>query len=408
MAIAQNALFKTYWKFHRSFIVKRILYLSFYFEPDLCAGSFRNTPLVKELAQQIEDEAYIDLITTIPNRYSSFKIEAQEREEIGNLRIYRIDIPAHKSGFIDQIKSFYAYYQAALREVKGKDYDLIIASSSRLFTAYLGYRIAKTNKAPLFLDIRDIFVDTINDVLNSWLARKIILPFLKYIEHRTFSSASHINLISEGFKGYFSKYTKPNYTFFTNGIDEVFINAEKEYVNSNSPKTIVYAGNIGEGQGLHKFVPEAAMQLGEDFKFIIIGDGGAKSKLIQAVEERNLKNVEFRDPVSRSQLLIEYKKASYLLMHLNDYEAFKKVLPSKVFELATFPQPMIAGVGGYAHQFVKENVSNSILFQPGGVNHFLEQLRSSKYYRADRTEFIEKYKRDRINQRMAKSMKQYL
>ena len=39
--------------------MKRITYLSFYFEPDLCAGSFRNTPLLKELSFQAKSQNII-------------------------------------------------------------------------------------------------------------------------------------------------------------------------------------------------------------------------------------------------------------------------------------------------------------------------------------------------------------
>ena len=73
-----------------------ILYLTFYFEPDLCAGSFRNTPLAMELSKQCGEDCHIDVVTTQPNRYSSFKVEAKTREDIGNMSIHRIDLPSHK------------------------------------------------------------------------------------------------------------------------------------------------------------------------------------------------------------------------------------------------------------------------------------------------------------------------
>jgi hypothetical protein len=93
--------------------MKRILYLTFYFEPDLCAGSFRNSPLVKELAKQVQGQAIIDVVTTLPNRYSSFKAEAQEFEERDNYNVYRVLIPKHQSGMKDQILSFKAFFEEA-------------------------------------------------------------------------------------------------------------------------------------------------------------------------------------------------------------------------------------------------------------------------------------------------------
>ena len=32
-------------------------------------------------------------------------------------------------------------------------------------------------------------------------------------------------------------------------------------------KLIIYAGNIGEGQGLHKIIPQTAKTLGKEFTF---------------------------------------------------------------------------------------------------------------------------------------------
>ena len=42
------------------------------------------------------------------------------------------------------------------------------------------------------------------------------------------------------------------------------------------------------------------------------------------------------NPVSRDELRIFYDQSDFLFLHLNDYQAFRKVLPSKIFELATF------------------------------------------------------------------------
>ena len=40
----------------------KILFLTFYFEPDLCAGSFRNTPLFRELLRQMNEKDWIHVV----------------------------------------------------------------------------------------------------------------------------------------------------------------------------------------------------------------------------------------------------------------------------------------------------------------------------------------------------------
>jgi glycosyltransferase involved in cell wall biosynthesis len=388
---------------------KRILFLSFYFEPDLCAGSFRNSPLAYELARQAQSiDVEIDVISTLPNRYSTYSAQAPEFEQRDNLTINRICIPSHQSGIKDQINSYRTYFSAANKLVKSKHYDMVYASSSRLFTAYLGYRIASKRKIPLYLDIRDIFVDTIKDVFPNPLVKKIVLPFMSFIENKTFSYASHINLISGGFRKYFQKFNVPAITEFTNGIDPVFLDATKAILSKeNRVRTILYAGNIGEGQGLHRIIPEAAKALGESFQFRIIGDGGAKFKLMNAID--GLSNVKLLPPVSREMLIEEYNAADFLFMHLNDYDAFKKVLPSKVFELGVFQKPLIAGVSGYSRSFVENNLPGSILIEPCNSIEFVQKVRQYNFGATlDRSIFIEKFRRDIINQKMADSILSYI
>ncbi len=386
-----------------------ILYLTFYFEPDLCAGSFRNSPLAKELSKQCGESSHIDVVTTQPNRYSSFKVEAKEREDIGNMSIHRIDLPSHKSGMIDQVRSFRKFFIEALKITKGKQYDLVFASSSRLFTAYLGYIIARRKRIPLYLDIRDIFVDTMNKVMKNKLIKSLLIHFLKLIEKRTFNYASHINLISAGFKPYFSKFKSPSYSYYTNGIDNIFIgNISQPLRHNDGDFTITYAGNIGEGQGLHKIIPQAAAGLGMRYQFKVIGDGGAKSMLVTELKRLGVTNVELLPPMSRDKLLEQYNNSDFLFLHLNDYEAFEKVLPSKIFELATFNKPVIAGVGGYANKFIYENVDNVILFNPCDADSMISKMKNYEYKNVERQEFIRKFSRDNINQEMARSILSYL
>ena len=392
--------------------MKRVVYLTFYYEPDLCAGSFRNTPLAIELAKQArEKDIIVDVYTTLPNRYSTFEQSAPEFEEIGNLRIHRISLPPHKSGMLDQVLSFKKFYSEVIKLNKNKRADLVFASSSRLFTAYLGYTIAKKSNAPLYLDIRDIFVDTISDVFKSKILKIGILPLLKLIENKTFSYAKHINLISGGFKSYFTKFSNTEFTFYTNGIDEEFLEAIPVVVKKDkigSKKSIVYAGNIGEGQGLHKVIPQAAKELGNDFEFLIIGDGGSKKLLQDEINILSINNVILEKPVNRRELHSIYRDADYLFIHLNDYPAFRKVLPSKIFELATFGKPIIAGVSGFAAEFIKNEVSNSFVFEPCNSKQLVEFLKMDTTSNTiERKEFKLKYRRSNINKLMAESILSY-
>ncbi|NDA64730.1 MAG: glycosyltransferase [Chitinophagia bacterium] len=216
-------------------------------------------------------------------------------------------------------------------------------------------------------------------------------------------------MISAGFKSYFSKYTKSHYSYYTNGIDQEFIQpSTSEELLVPTPVTITYAGNIGEGQGLHKIIPKAAKLLGNGYHFKVIGDGGARKLLEEAIEQEKVTNVSIEKPVKRGELLEIYKRSHYLFMHLNDYTAFEKVLPSKVFELGAFPRPLIAGVNGYARSFIEQYVSNTILVQSANPNELVEKIRNYSYRIENRDVFIQSFNRKQINADMAASIVGYL
>src|SRR5688572_5428886 len=179
----------------------RLLVLTFYFRPDLSAGSFRVTALVEALRKRSPD-AHIDVVTTLPNRYVTYTAQASEHERHPGLDIHRIRLPAHAGDMRGQARAFARFALGARALTRGRRYDLVFATSSRLMTAALGSSIARRCGAPLYLDIRDIFADTIKDVLQGSTGRAMRL-FFDQVERRTMLRAQRINLVSEGFGDYF-------------------------------------------------------------------------------------------------------------------------------------------------------------------------------------------------------------
>ena len=380
-----------------------VLLLTYYFAPDLSAGSFRNTPLAYELARQVGDLGSVHVVTTQPNRYQSFRAEADADEQHGNLRINRVSVPTHTSGFADQIRSYVHFYRQAYALTRDGQYDVVVASSSRLFSAFLGAQLARQRQVPLVLDIRDLFRENILELLTNPVAKLALSPTLKAIERYTFGYARHINMVSRGFDTYFSAYPQATYSHFTNGIDDYFLDLPTTPVEVELParRTVLYAGNIGEGQGLEKIIPETARLLGPSWQFIVIGDGGTKSRLEKAVADLGLSNVDIRPPVNRATLLTEYEKADYLFMHLNNLTAFERCLPSKLFEYAATDKPILAGVAGYPAEFVRKHVLNSFIFTPGDAPSLATYLLTTPYKNEVRTTFIDQFRRQTIIQSLA-------
>ncbi len=230
-----------------------ITFLTFYYPPDLSAGSFRAAALVEALSAQLRAEDRVTIITTSPNRYKEASVEAPETETHGPVTIRRVRLPQHDSGMVDQAKAFAHFARHALKIARASRPDLVIGTSSRLFTASLAAVVATRYRAKLYLDIRDIFSDTIGDVFGSGLGR-LVMPVISALERSTIRRADVVNLVSPGFLGIFQAMAPgKQFRTFTNGIDPEWLTplppSERPF---KRPVNIVFAGNIGEGQGLHK------------------------------------------------------------------------------------------------------------------------------------------------------------
>lgn len=385
----------------------RVLLFSFYFRPDLSPGSFRANALAEALSNQ---NATVEVITSSPNRYSSHKVEAAEFEQLPGILIRRIPVPSHTGGMGSQARMYLHYAKAAVDWGRRSKADVVVATTGRMFTATVAAFVARTLRKPLYIDVRDIFVDTIQDVLPR-PAFLLLRPILRAIERYTFGRASLLNLVSPGFIPYFSE-RFPNVPFEvrTNGIDDQFLvtpaGPEQVQVDRTGPLKVVYAGNIGEGQGLHRILPPAAQRLSSEVEFIVYGDGGRVTALREACVAHSVRNVAIHAPVSRNELTAIYGSGDALLVHLNAHRAFLKVLPSKLFEYGATGRPILAGVSGAAAELIRSDLPDAALFEPLDVEALVAAVRTIDRFGQppDRSAFLKKYSRRAISRDMAGSI----
>lgn len=386
---------------------KKILFLTYFYPPDLSAGSFRAKALAKALQCLPHAGVDIEVITTQPNRYQAFAPEAEAFESEPGLRIHRVVLPRGRAGFFGQAWAFCCFARSVWKLAKKSRYDTVVATSSRLMTASLGALVAHKKGACLYLDIRDIFVETLEGVFSSVFWRPLLWGF-SLLERWTLRRAGRINLVSRGFLPYFeSKHPRGRYSFFSNGVDSVFaegLRLKGHDTGLPHPLHIVYAGNIGDGQGLHAVLPRLAKALEGKAYFTVVGDGNRAQELMDALERSNVRNVKLLPPVGRDELLAFYAAADVLFLHLNDMPAFKRVLPSKIFEYAATGKPILAGVSGYAAEFVEAEISNAAVFSPCDSRAAEAGLAKLELKPVDRSGFVHRYAREQIMRRMAEDV----
>ena len=378
----------------------RLLVLSS-ISPDLSAGSFRASTWSTHCSS-LPAGAAVGVITTAPNRATRTPRNSCKS------RRRTADDQAHCAAGTSQrpvgtVRAFLHFARCANSHTANIPYDIVFATSSRLMTATLGAWIARRAGARLYLDIRDIFVDTIGDIFRR--IGGVLRGTLSALERWTMRRADRINLVSRGFEDYFrSRYPDRSYSWFTNGIDEEFLRADwstHRVRDAQQPLRVVYAGNIGEGQGLQSILPQLALRLGRRVHFCVIGDGGRRELLLDLLRQSGVQNVEVLPPISRPALLEAYADADILFLHLNAHAAFEKVLPSKIFEYAATGKPIWAGVPGSAAPFIAAALPNAAVFAPCDVSQAIEKLDGLILQDEPRRNFTERYARRNIAKAMA-------
>jgi len=389
----------------------KILILSFYYPPDLNPGSFRTDALVQALRQQYGSDLEITVVASTPNRYLTHKAEEFQAPGVdqGPDHLIRLPIKAHKSGLFDQALAYRSFFFGAQRACRGQQWDLVYATSSRLMTGFTGARIARRAGAPFVLDIRDLFVDTMGDLLRGSILR-LTLTVFRLIERYTFATATKVSTVSEAFIPYLRErgVTGP-IEFFPNGIDSLFLDepdlppTAPQGQPTASPKRLVYVGNIGDGQGLDRILPEAAAAVHGKWEFHLVGYGGAITKLKARITELGVTNIVFHDPVPRTEVPAFYRDADALFLHLNAIPAFERVIPSKIFEYGAGDKPVIAGVAGYPARFIATNLPDVHLFDPCDVQALAKILSNPlpSVSRESRRGFITRFRREAIMGRLA-------
>ena len=367
-----------------------ILFLSFYFEPDLGPAAIRNTLIAKALASH-DDVESLDVITTLPHRWGINNTDVSGYERHQKMSIYRLYVPRRK-GIFGQARSWTKYALRTVKLAKKKKYDLVYASSSRLATGFLGSYLSRKMNTLYYMDIRDLFMDTINEYFSNSIFR-FTIPLLSCIDKYTIRGADKINILS----GHFVEHIHRINSFLpvsniSHGVDPVFHFDDPGLFPPRKEKILLYAGNVGFGQSLEKIVPQIAKRLPEGWIFKVVGDGASKQKLLTLTS--NASNIVIDSPVPRDKLVDIYRDADVLFLHLNDKEAFKKSMPSKIFEYAATGKPVIAGIDGYASNFIRNNnVPGFFLFTPNNVNSFFEMFFNIDCPFFDRNQFLSKWTR---------------
>lgn len=256
--------------------------------------------------------------------------------------------------------------------------DLVIGTVPALPTSVLAQLVAKINKIPYIIDLRDAWPDLLQESRN-WnegtgrktLRERVLsrgpLQLLSSITGRAMNSAlrksggviSTSERLEEYLTASFSKQGKgplPELTTVRNVFPPLSSIEKRTAHRSNCRELhVLYAGTLGRAQKLDNALKatKIAQAAGLKIKLKLVGDGATWHALRE--EARNLElEAEFYPRGNADELSEFYTWADTALVHLTDWEALKRAIPSKTYELMELGIHISGALNGEASSLIKE------------------------------------------------------
>ena len=356
-----------------------------HFAPDVAPTGAVITRIVEELAAR---DHRIEVITSLP-WYRGHRIEdgfrgrLLRREDTPWGRITRLHpFPtSDKQNILRRGAAFGAFSTlAAAAGLASKPSDGVLAMSPPLTLGLSGWTTAKRRRAPLVLNVQDVYPDVAVQ-LGALKSRGAIATAYR-LERLCYRLADAVTVLSDDLKDNLSRKIPEasKIRVIPNFVDTSWIvpttpdNAYRKEFGLQGKRVVMYAGNVGLSQSLDVVIDAArAFDADRNVVFVINGGGAARARLEAGA--RGLDNVRFVDMQPVERLPEVLAAADVHLVPLKPGLARSSV-PSKTYSILAAARPLVAGVdAGSEVARICERSEAGIAVPPGDKEALLGAVR---------------------------------
>jgi glycosyltransferase involved in cell wall biosynthesis len=254
--------------------------------------------------------------------------------------------------------------------------NVVIGSSPHLFAALSAYILAKLRGSRFFLEIRDLWPQTLIDMRKQRTAREnaglralssafytIVIALLRMMESLLYRKAERIIVLSEGVGRYIANrgISHEKISLLPNGVylEQFEISEDRERIRARLGLTdqfvVMYAGAHGPANALETILDAGRWILNAGLKdqtwrnvvLVLIGDGPSRGELLQMVDTRALSNVRMLPAVPKNSIPDLLNAADALVITLRSVDLFSYgISPNKLFEYMASGKPILCAVNG--------------------------------------------------------------
>lgn len=336
----------------------RIAFVTQWYDPEVGSAAIPGA-IVRAL---ISRGHQVEVITGFPNYptgriYAGYRVRPYQREVIRGVTVHRVPLYAsHDNSAMRRIMNFLSFMLSAssLGAAVARRFEATLVYSTPGTVGMAGLVLRRLWRRPFVLYIQDVWPDTVT--ATGMMPANFVKP-AEWLLHRfsnaVYRAAGHIAVISPGMRTLLVERGVPEdkVTVVFNWVDEqVFHPVEGRFRDRTAAFEVMYAGNLGDVQGLHTAVRAVALAAREaDVVLRMIGTGVALKTLTALAAELGVSDrVRFEGPRTLEEMAEVMASADVQLVCLKDDPLFTLTMPSKIQAILACGQPLMTCAPGDA------------------------------------------------------------
>ncbi|MDR0790148.1 MAG: glycosyltransferase family 4 protein [Bacteroidales bacterium] len=369
----------------------KLLILTQYFPPEVGAPQNRLFEVASRLQQRGVE---VTILTAMPNYpqmviHQEYKGKCYCKEQMSGMTIHRCWIYVPKSkALVKRLLNYFSFVFSALwyglLKVRGK-YDVLLVESPPLFLGITAYLLSRCKKAKMVFNVSDLWPESAEKL--GLISNRFFLRMATILEEFCYRKSALISGQTQGIVSNIkARFPQKNVHWLKNGVDiskyvendltnPVSFRQEKGFETADF--ILLYGGIIGYAQGLDVILQAAEILKDKrDIKFVLLGNGPEKERLLTMKSDLALTNVYFYDAVAKKQMrhIIEGIDAS--IVPLKRLDIFKGAIPSKIFEYLAIRKPILLGVEGEAEELFIKQGKSGLAFEPDNAKDLSNKILS--------------------------------
>ena len=336
----------------------KILVFSQYFYPE----NFRINTLCRELVQRGHE---VTVLTGYPQYpigriYDGYGFDIPYETQWKGVKIVRVKVHARGKTPFGMLRNCIDYVRQANAWVRACEerFDAVYVFEVSPVTVGLPAVTYKEKfGVPMFFNLQDLWPENVEEVLG--IRFKPLSWYLGRIVDKIYAGSDKILCASRGFVKNLTDRVVPEgkLVFWPQFcLEPALEGKQRPEVYSQDTFNIVFAGNLGDAQGLDLMVEAAAELKGSGIRWYLVGDGRAKERLQKQVGEYGVQeDVIFVGRVSEDEAnrYVHFADCAYLSFKNN--KIFNMTIPAKLQTYLACGTPVLAAAGGETAQLIRSS-----------------------------------------------------